>query len=157
MYWRQEKGEKWESTKGPVNRARFKKLVRTNKAHGALAYCGAMPIGWVSFDRRTDFSKLDRAPSLKCSDAETVWSIPCFYVKAGYRNKGVAKALLKFAVAYLKREKKVRVIEGYPVRNKVSKIPAAFAWTGTESLFKSAGFKPTDSESAGKRRMRISK
>lgn len=153
MYWRQRKGEKWEDVKGTENKRRLKKLVAEGKAHGALAYAGGHPVGWVSFDRRTDLPKLDRAPSLRCEDASEVWSIPCFYVKAPYRGKGVATQLLAFAVGSLRRAQ-AKIVEGYHVKAKERNIPAAFAWTGTTSLFRKAGFKPVGKRDAGKQRMR---
>lgn len=155
MFWRQEIGDKWEDRKGAENKSRFKRLVETRKAHGALAYVNGEPVGWVSFEKRTDLAKLNRAPSFKCDDADKVWSIPCFYIKAGFRQKGVAKSLLDFAVAAAKR-KGASIIEGYPVKvPKTGKaIPAAFAWTGTQPMFEKAGFKTIGKRDGGKQRMR---
>lgn len=155
MYWRQEKGEDWDRLKGAENKKRFKKLVAAEKAHGAIAYDGGIPIGWISFDRRIDFSKLNRAPSFKCDDAKDVWSIPCFYIKSGYRGKGVATELLNFAVKYLQKVG-ANIIEGYPVKIKSGKMPAAFAWTGTVAIFKKLGFGPVGKKDGGKQRMRRS-
>jgi GNAT superfamily N-acetyltransferase len=156
MYWRVERGEKWNAIKGQINRQAFKNLVTGRKAHGAIAYAGNEPVGWCSFDKRQDYYKLDRAPSLKCEDAADVWSIPCFYIKNSYRRQGVAKALLSFAVETLKTRYKAKIIEGYPVQSKRdAKIPAAFAWTGTSSLFLKAEFKPVGRPGGGKRRMRL--
>lgn len=156
MAWRTEKGEKWADIKGAPNRARFKALVERGRAHGLLAYAAGEAVGWVSFDRRRDFAKLDRAPSLACDDADQVWSVPCFYVKAGWRNKGVAGALLGGAVAAL-RKRGARVVEGYPVRPATEGKPIApvFAFTGTRPLFAKAGFKPVGRRDAGKQRVRL--
>jgi GNAT superfamily N-acetyltransferase len=155
MYWRQEKGEAWDKLKGAKNKKRFKDLVMQNELHGAIAYDGDTPVGWINFDRRTDFAKLNRAPSFKCDDAETVWSIPCFYIKVGWRGKGVATELLNFAVKKL-QQSKAQVIEAYPVKVKNNRAPGAFIWTGTVSLFKKAGFKPVGKTDGGKQRMRLS-
>ena len=114
-----------------------------------------MPIGWCSFDKRTDFEKLERSPSLKCNDSNEVWSIPCFYIKAGYRGKGAAKALLKHALKALKG-RNAKIAEGYPVKpyNYGKSIPAAFAWTGTQPLFSKTGFVPVGSREGSRQRMR---
>src|SRR5258708_5691270 len=105
---------------------------------------------------RTEFSRLDRAPSLACDDAQRVWSLPCFYVKSGYRGKGIAMALLNRAVELL-RVRGAKVLEGYPVSPQVrgGRIPAAFAYTGTVAMFGAAGFKPADKKDQGKRRVRL--
>jgi GNAT superfamily N-acetyltransferase len=155
MYWRLAKGEKWADLQGTPNKRRFKQLVLAGKAHGALAYAGAEPVGWASFDRRTDFDRLNRAPSLACDDAAQVWSVPCFFVKAGWRGQGVADALLAFAVKALKRHG-ARLIEGYPVKvDAGKKAPAAFVYTGLEPMFTKAGFKTVAVRDRGKQRVRL--
>ena len=155
MFWRLEKGEKWPEVQGAPNKRRFRKLVREGKVHGALAYAGDDPVGWVSFDRRTDFDRLDRAPSLVCDDAERVWSVPCFFVKAGWRGQGVADTLLAFAVKTLKRHG-ADIVEGYPVKVEPGKkAPAAFVYTGLEPMFAKAGFTTTAARDRGKQRVRL--
>lgn len=154
MYWRQEKGDSWEKAKGETNKKHFKKLVLAGGVQGALAYDGEIPVGWINFGKRTDFAKLNRAPSFQCDDAEQVWSIPCFYIKTGYRNQGVAKALLDFTLQHLKK-KKASVVEAYPVKVKADgQAPSAFIWTGTTSMFEKAGFKAVGKKDGGKQRMR---
>jgi GNAT superfamily N-acetyltransferase len=102
--------------------------------------------------------KLDRAPSLACDDGDRVWSLPCFFVKAGYRKQGVASALLAAAVKAVRRRRGA-VIEAYPVRSaRFGKaIPGAFAWTGTLSMFETAGFAAVGPRDGGKQRMRSSR
>jgi GNAT superfamily N-acetyltransferase len=155
MHWRQERGEDWAKLKGAINKRRFRALVRAGRAHGVLAYLDGVPVGWAAFDRRRDLAKLDRAPSLACDDAEQVWSLPCFFVKAGYRKRGVASALLAAAVKAVRRRRGA-VIEAYPVRaGRFGKaIPAAFAWTGTIPMFETAGFEAVGPRDGGKQRMR---
>jgi len=152
MSWRIKKDEKWDDVKGSLAKRRFKKLITSGAAHGVLAYVGPEAVGWCSFDKRTDYFRLERSPSLACDDASEVWSIPCFYIKREYRKQGVAASLLKHAVASL-RKRGVAIIEGYPVQlNK--ELPAAFVWTGTLSLFEKQGFE-TVSKKKGKQRVRL--
>ena len=154
MLWRQTKGEKWNQVKGDVNRRRFKKLVESGRAHGALAYDDQLPVGWLSFDRRVEYDKLNRAPSLACDDPEEVWSIPCFYIKSGYRFQGVASALLAQALRFLKK-RGAKVAEGYPTKPyKDGPIPAAFAHTGTRPLFRKLGFDVVGNRNGGRQRVR---
>jgi GNAT superfamily N-acetyltransferase len=155
MYWRRERGEDWARLKGAANKRRFRGLVQSGHAHGVLAYVDGEPVGWASFERRRELVKLDRAPSLACADADKVWSLPCFFVKAGHRKQGVASALLAAAVKAVHRRRGT-VIEAYPVRSaKFGKaIPAAFAWTGTLSMFQAAGFAAVGPRNGGKQRMR---
>ncbi len=156
MHWRHPKGEKWADAKGAVNRGRFEALVCGGHAHGALAYVDGVPVGWASFDRRPDYDRLNRAPSFACVDAEAVWSIPCFFIASGVRGKGVASALLAFAIAAM-RARGATIVEGYPVKpaKDGKPSPAAFAWTGTVSLFEKHGFVAVGKRDGGKQRMRL--
>jgi GNAT superfamily N-acetyltransferase len=156
MYWRQEKGSDWSEAKGAVNKRRWKALVLGGKAHGVLAYSDGEAVGWCAFDKRTDLARLDRAPSLRCDDADEVWSLPCFYIKVGHRGRGVATALLAAALEAMKR-RGVKIAEGYPTRpaRDGGKIPAAFAYTGTRPLFIKAGFVPDGPQDGGRARVRL--
>lgn len=156
MSWRIAKGERWDDVKGDQARLRMRGLVESGRSHGILAFDGDEPVGWCSFDRRTDYQKLDRAPSFACDDAAEVWSIPCFFVKRGYRGKGVAKALLTGALQAIEKLGGA-IVEGYPVKpaEDGKKAPDAFAWTGTRSLFLQAGFEIAGNRDGGKQRVRL--
>ena len=158
MFWRLEKGENLQNVGPRETKRRFKKLVTSSKAHGVLAYASAggkkEPVGWCSFDRRTDYLALDRAPSLACDDAERVWSLPCFFIKAGWRGKGVARALLAAALKAMKK-RGAKIAEAYPVKPGAGgKVPAAFAYTGVPALFEPEGFELVQLKPRGKQRMR---
>jgi GNAT superfamily N-acetyltransferase len=155
MSWRVEKGEDWKQIKGALAKRRMKKLVTSGKAHGVIAYCDGEPVGWCSFDRRRDYAKLDRAPSLACDDADRVWSLPCFFVRRGFRGKGVGTALLACALKALKKHG-AKIAEGYPAKPYTygKAIPAAFAWTGTVPMFEHAGFTRADAREGAKIRVR---
>ncbi len=147
MWWRVEKGGKtWDAMKaGGRSKRTLASLVRRGRALGILAYAGDEPVGWVTFGpRRTDFPRLDRVRAYQRDDVDTVWSIPCFFVRRGWRGKGVASGLLGAAVAAA-RKRGACVLEGYPV---TKRLPAAFAYTGSLSMFEMAGFQPV----AGTRR-----
>ncbi len=98
MHWRLEKGERWDDLKGLPAKRRMKALVAAGKAQGAIAFAGKEPVGWIAFGPRRDFPRLDRARTLACEDADAVWSLPCFFIKAGWRDQGVAGALLAHAL-----------------------------------------------------------
>lgn len=154
MYWRLEKGERWEDLKGGPAKRRMRQLVKSGKARGAIAFAGKEPVGWIAYGRRLDFPRLDRARTLACEDAEQIWSLPCFYIKAGWRDQGVATALLRHALRSLRR-RGAKIAEGYPVNLKLGqRLPNAFAWTGTRSLFAEAGFELAGPGNTWKLRMR---
>jgi GNAT superfamily N-acetyltransferase len=153
MYWRLERGQSWDRLKGAPARRRLRALVESRAAHGILAYVDDRPVGWASVERRRDLPRLDRAPSLACSDVDRVWSVPCFFIDRQRRGQGVATALLAAAVDHLEQQD-AEIVEGYPVRPQGGKVPAAFAWTGVPALFEAAGFTAVDPRPKGKQRHR---
>jgi GNAT superfamily N-acetyltransferase len=156
MYWRHPLGERWDDVKGGENRQRFRTLVLAGKAHGMIAYVDNSPVGWIAFDKRRDYARLDRSPSLACEDADCVWSLPCFFVRNGLRRRGISSALLAAALKELRR-RGAGIVEAYPARPATAgkPIPAAFAFTGTQSLFRKQGFAAVGRRDAGKQRMRL--
>jgi len=155
MWWRIEQGERWAEVKGASARRRMKSLVQSGRALGALAYVDGEPVGWVSYGPRKEYPRLDRAPSLRCDDAERVWSVPCFFIKAGHRGQGVASALLEHAVRRI-RALGGKIAEGYPVKpaKDGKPLPNAFAWTGTRPMFDAQGFEVAGNRDGGKQRVR---
>jgi GNAT superfamily N-acetyltransferase len=155
MAWRTERGERWADIKGAEAKRRMRALVRKDAAHGVLAYVDGEPVGWCAYGRRAEYAKLDRAQSLACNDAERVWSLPCFFIKRGWRGKGIATALLGAALELL-RKRGAEIAEGYPVKpaRDGAPTPAAFAWTGTRRLFDACGFEGVGNPDGGKQRVR---
>ncbi len=155
MFWRLEAGERFDDVKGATAKRRMKALVQRAEAHGYLAYVGDRPVGWLAAGPRRDFPKLDRAPSLKCDDADQVTALPCFFVHRDFRQQGVAAALLDFATRDLAAQG-ARLLEAYPVKppRPGETLPAAFAYTGTLPLFEKAGFTVVAARPKGKQRVR---
>jgi GNAT superfamily N-acetyltransferase len=154
-YWRLARGESWDAVKGDTARERLRRGIAAGTVMGVLAYVGTEPVGWCTFGPRPSFAKLDRSPSLRCDDAGAVWSVPCFFIRRGFRRRGVATALLAAAVAAI-AARGGRIVEGYPVRpTAAGRHVDAFAWTGTRSLFEKAGFGLAGNPDGGKQRYRL--
>jgi len=156
MSWRTAKGERWDDIKGEEARRRMAFMVAQGTAMGILAFDGDRPVGWCAFGPRRGYAKLDRAPSFACDDADQVWSIPCFFVARAHQGKGIGRKLLAHAVAAIKAHGG-HIAEGYPVKppGDGKPLPAAFSWTGTRSLFASAGFEVVGNHDGGKQRVRL--
>ena len=137
-FWKQTRSE-YERDKGEANRKALKKSVHGGEIPGLLAYAGAEPVGWCAVEPRERFSSLERSRVLKPVDDRPVWSIPCFFVRRDYRNKGLTVLLLKAAGEYA-RKKGAEMLEGYPVEAVKGRMPDAFAYRGLPTSFTGAGF-----------------
>lgn len=137
MTWRLSRSQ-YQAQKGRINRRSFRKIVEKGPP-GIIAYQDGEPVGWCAIAPRDDYPVLERSRVLKRIDAQPVWSITCLFVAKPLRRAGMSVALLKAAANYA-REKGADIVEGYPVEPYTSNMPAAFAWTGTVSAFRKAGF-----------------
>ena len=138
MAWRLPRA-KYESGKGTGNRAAFRRRVRSGAPPGVLAYVQSEPIGWCAVAPRTEYDYLARSRVLRPIDDRPVWSVSCLFVSKDYRGRGVAVQLLRAAVG-MAGTAGAEIVEGYPVIPYADRMPDAFAWTGTLSAFRTAGF-----------------
>jgi len=154
QWWRIEKGERWDDVKGAAAKRRLKKGILSSAVQAVLAFDGETPVGWCTFGPRDSFPRLNRARTLACADSASVWSLPCFFVAKSHRGKGVAKAMLAHALRAMKK-RGAPIAEGYPSRPGADgSYIAAFAYTGTESLFEKAGFTAVGEPAASRLRVR---
>jgi len=149
MWWRTP-GERISVADGPRMKRRQKQLVLSGASRGVLAFAGGVPVGWCAYGRLEEFPRIQRSPVLASKDSEGVFSIPCFFVKAGYRGRGVARALLRHALRSIARAGG-RVAEAYPVRPPATN---ASAYTGTVPFLESEGFVILTARPRGKQRAR---
>jgi GNAT superfamily N-acetyltransferase len=152
--WKVAKGESWDEIKGASAKARLQQGVEDRSTTGILAFAGPEPVGWCNFGPRLSYPRLERARTLKCSDPERVWSITCFFIARGFREQGIATALLAHALRVLKKLE-AEVVEGYPSKpGPDGRYVPTFAWTGTQSLFEKAGFQVVGNPDGGRQRVR---
>jgi GNAT superfamily N-acetyltransferase len=138
MVWRLQHGD-FERHKGEPNRRDFKALVEAGAAPGLLGYIDEQPVAWCAVAPRQDYPALERSRILKRVDDQPVWSVTCLFVARPFRRQGLTVRMLGAAVAYA-GQCGARIVEGYPVEPKTADMPAPFAWTGTASAFRQAGF-----------------
>jgi len=138
MWWRLKRSQ-FEKQKGEENKRALKKIVDSGEIPGLLAYANNQPIAWCSVAPRETYPVLERSRTLKRIDDQPVWSVVCFFVAKPFRRRGVTVKLLRAAVEYVK-EQGARIVEGYPVEPKKTRMPDAFAYTGLVSTFRKAGF-----------------
>ena len=92
MYWRI--GRAYRKRPQEENRAAFREVVKGGPPPGLLAFDGNMAVGWCQLTPRDALPWLDRTWRLKRVDDVPVWSLSCFYVRKGYRRRGVTSALI---------------------------------------------------------------
>ena len=118
---------------------------------GVLAYLDGEVCGWAGVAPRSELNDFTHSTKIPTVDDVPVWSIWCLRVRAGYRKKGVAQALVDGAVEFA-RSRGAPVVEGYPVDNRGERVDLTMAYVGTRAMFERAGFTKaadTSSVSAG--------
>jgi GNAT superfamily N-acetyltransferase len=110
---------------------------------GLVAYLGGEPVGWCAVEPRAAYHGLVRHTFRipwegrdEDRDDESVWSVTCLFARAGYRKRGIARALAAAAVEHA-REHGARAIEAYPIILKDVLVEELHV--GTESVFADAG------------------
>ncbi len=135
MYWRI--GPAYRKRPSDMNKEAFKEIVSSGPPPGLLAFDGELPVGWCQLTPRTALPWLDHGWRLKRVDEVPVWAVSCFYVRIGYRRRGVTSALIAAAVKAARRAKAPQ-LEAYPLD--ATQTPSA-SGTGFASTFARAGFK----------------
>jgi GNAT superfamily N-acetyltransferase len=136
MFPRRTTGE-WK-TQGASNRRAFQRIVRSGDPPGLLAYENGRAVGWVAVAPRVVYKRFERSRILQPVDEKPTWSVPCFFIDRTMRGRGLTVALLRAACIFAAAHGAER-IEGYPVEP-AKEMPAAFAWHGLASAFRTAGF-----------------
>ena len=149
MYWRI--GSLYRQRPRDKNKSAFRRIVKRGPPPGLLAFDGETAVGWCQLTPRDDLSWLDRGQALARVDEAPVWSISCFYVRRGYRQKGVTSALIAGALKAARRARAPSV-EAYPWD--AAKASPECAYTGFASTFARAGFKEVARRKPGRPIMR---
>lgn len=138
MFWRGTRAE-FEAGKGDDNRRSLRRLARSGKPPGILAYAGDTAVGWCAIAPREDYPGLARSRILKPVDEQAVWSVSCFFIDRAFRKQGLSVRLLEAALDYAATQG-AQIVEGYPVEPREGNYPAVYAWTGLAKTFQHAGF-----------------
>ena len=109
---------------------------------GLVAYLDGEPVGWSAVEPRTAYGGLarnNRVPWVgRAEDKgdDSVWAATCLFTRAGFRKRGVSRALARAAVDFA-RERGARAIEGYPITT--TDVILEELHVGTEGVFAAAG------------------
>ena len=113
---------------------------------GLVAYLDGDPVGWCAVEPRSAYPRLllkTRVPWEGRAEDKTddsVWAVTCFVTRAGFRRRGISRALAQAAVDFA-RERGARALEGYPM---ITRPGQEIQWgelhVGSRSIFADAGF-----------------
>jgi GNAT superfamily N-acetyltransferase len=137
MYWRI--GPEYHKRPRDKNKMAFHKIVKQGPPPGLLAFDRERAVGWCQLTPRDDLRWLNRKRALAAIDDIPVWAISCFYVRRGYRRKGVMSALIREALRTAKCAN-ASAVEAYPI-DTAKPGSTANVFTGTACAFKRLGFK----------------
>lgn len=134
MYWRV--GAEYRKRPRELNKMDLQRIVQHGTPPGLLALEGDVPVGWCQLTPRDALPWFDHVRSVRRVDEVPVWSISCFYVRIGYRRRGITAALIQAAIEAA-RKAGAPAVEAYPLDGNVS--PSATG-TGYASTFARLGF-----------------
>lgn len=134
MYWRI--GSAYRRRPPEENKADFSEVVKGGPP-GLLAFDGELAVGWCQITPREALPWMERSRKLMRVDEQPVWSLSCFYVRKGYRKKGVSTALIKGAIE-VARKAGAPALEAYPLD---AELTPSTSFTGYVSTFERLGFK----------------
>src|ERR671919_611399 len=144
-------GEAWASFPVEERADRLRAQTRcgqpkSDTTSGLVAYLDGEPVGWCAVGARSAYPRLRskcRVPwdgrSEDKADA-SVWAVTCFVTRAGFRRRGVSRALAHAAVDFA-RERGARALEGYPMlMDPGQEATWGELYVGARSVFADAGF-----------------
>jgi GNAT superfamily N-acetyltransferase len=125
---------------------------------GLVAYVDGEPAGWCAVEPRPAYVGLlrvfrvpwDGRDEDKTDDG--IWAVTCFLTRAGFRKRGVSRALARAAVDFA-RSRGARSLEGYPVVTK--DVILEELHVGTVDTFADAGLVEVNRPSKRRVVMRI--
>jgi GNAT superfamily N-acetyltransferase len=114
----------------PVEERAFRLREQTDCGHpatestsGLVGYLDGEPVGWCAVEPRpayTGLVRVFRVPWEGRNENKTdegVWAVTCLFTRAGYRKRGISRALAKAAVDFA-RSQGARAVEAYPITTK---------------------------------------
>ena len=126
------------------NRSRFEAMASAGgPPMGVMASLDGTPVGWAACGPRARYlaavdGRSRLLDGLDRSEDDSVWLVPCLFVRAEDRGRGVTHALVRGAVELAERHG-AAAVEGWPVST--AEPGRAGDFVGRESVFARAGFR----------------
>ncbi|HET9419880.1 MAG TPA: GNAT family N-acetyltransferase, partial [Nocardioides sp.] len=126
---------------------------------GLVALLDDAPVGWCAVEPRAAYAGLLRVFKVPWEgrdedrDDPTVWAVTCLFTRAGFRKRGVSKALARAAVDFA-RDRGASALEAYPITT--TEVIAEELHVGTVPTFRDAGLTEVSRPTTRRVVMRIS-
>ena len=126
------------------NRTRFEAMTYAGgPPMGVVATLDGTPVGWAACGPRTRYLVADGARSrlltgLDHDEDESVWLLPCLFVRAEDRGQGVTHALVRGAVEVAEHHG-ATAVEGWPLST--AEPAQGDDFVGRETVFEAEGFR----------------
>ena len=143
--------ESWASVGAEELAFRFRQQTdcghpQSGTTSGLVAYLAGEPVGWCAVEPRTAYPRLLRktrvpwAGRAEDKTDDTVWAVTCFVTRAGFRRRGISRALARGAVDFA-RQRGARALEAYPmITQPGQEVMSVELHVGSRSIFAAAGF-----------------
>lgn len=116
------------------------------RTSGLVAYLDGEPAGWCAVEPRTEYLRLRylRVPWAGRDEDRSdpgVWAVTCFVTRAGFRRRGVSRALAAAAASFA-RQRGARAVEGYSlILRPGQQAMWGELYVGKRSIFADAGYR----------------
>jgi GNAT superfamily N-acetyltransferase len=149
--YKMQPGESWASVGAEELALRLRRQTdwgqpESATTSGLVAYVDGEPAGWCAVEPRTAYPRLLRNVRVpwegRAEDKadDSVWAVTCFVTRAGFRRRGVSRALVRAAVEFA-RERGARALEGYPMITRPGEAGLLVEHpVGSSGIFVAAGF-----------------
>jgi GNAT superfamily N-acetyltransferase len=140
-------GESWASVGRDELALRLREQVDAEGAgassRGLVAVLDGEPVGWCAVEPRSALPRLLRNVRVPWEGRDedktddSVWAVTCFVTRAGFRRRGISRALCHAAVQHA-RGSGARAVEGYPMTTTQALLGELHV--GVHGVFVAAGF-----------------
>ena len=114
------------------------------EGYGLVAHLDGEPVGWCSLAPRSDYPYLRQTTwkgRHEDRDDPGIWAATCFVTRAGFRHRGVSRALAAGTID-LARDRHARAVEAYPMKPAPgTDVTWGELHVGALSAFLAAGFR----------------
>jgi predicted GNAT family acetyltransferase len=140
--WPRMSRKEWHAMDRASRKAAFRAVVEQGPPPGLLAYEGEKAVGWCAVGPRSSVAGFQNARTSKLTELEApdrVFAVTCFYIRTGYRGRGLMRKLAEAAVTYAKGQGAIAV-DVCPIDSD-RKLVWGEGFVGLASVFRALGFR----------------